>query len=54
MIRSGDINIHELGIEPSGRILFANTLYTCLATLSPTCMRAQAALEAEIHFAARA
>ena len=33
---TGDINIHEMGVEPSGRILFINTRYSCLATLSPT------------------
>jgi uncharacterized protein (TIGR03032 family) len=33
---TGDINIHELGIEPKGRILFVNTRYSCLATTSAT------------------
>ena len=33
---TGDVDIHELGVEPGGRIIFANTRYSCLATLSPT------------------
>ena len=33
---TGDINIHELGVEPNGRVLFINTRYSCLATTSPT------------------
>lgn len=33
---TGDINIHELGIESDGRVLFCNTLYSCLATLDTT------------------
>jgi len=32
----GPIDAHELGVEPSGRILFANTKYSCLATPSLT------------------
>jgi Domain of unknown function (DUF4915) len=27
---TGDINIHEMGVEPNGRILFINTRYSCL------------------------
>jgi uncharacterized protein (TIGR03032 family) len=30
---TGDIDIHELGIDPDGRVLFVNTKYSCLATL---------------------
>ena len=29
---TGDIDIHELGVEPDGRIVFCNTSYSCLAT----------------------
>ncbi len=32
----GDLNVHELGIEANGRILFCNTLYSCLATVDAT------------------
>ena len=30
----GPLDMHELGVEPSGRIVFANTKYSCLATPS--------------------
>ena len=33
---TGEIDIHELAVEPSGRIIFANTAYSCLATVSAT------------------
>lgn len=33
---TGDINIHELGVETDGRVLFVNTRYSCLATISPS------------------
>jgi uncharacterized protein (TIGR03032 family) len=29
-----DIDVHELGIETSGRVIFVNTKYSCLATTS--------------------
>jgi uncharacterized protein (TIGR03032 family) len=32
----GPLDLHELGVEPSGRILFATTRYSCLATPSIT------------------
>src|SRR5262245_35242556 len=32
----GPLDAHEMGVEPSGRILFANTKYSCLATPSIT------------------
>jgi uncharacterized protein (TIGR03032 family) len=32
----GPLDVHELGVEPSGRIVFANTKYSCLATPSIT------------------
>jgi uncharacterized protein (TIGR03032 family) len=32
----GGVDIHEIAVEPSGRILFVNTSYSCLATLSIT------------------
>jgi uncharacterized protein (TIGR03032 family) len=31
---TGDIDIHELGVETSGRVVFVNTLYSCLAAFS--------------------
>ena len=33
---TGDIDIHEIGVMTDGRIVFVNTLYSCLAQLSPT------------------
>ena len=33
---TGDIDIHDIGVMADGRIVFVNTLYSCLATLSPT------------------
>lgn len=30
---TGDVDIHELGIDPEGHVLFVNTKYSCLATL---------------------
>lgn len=33
---TGDIDIHELGVEASGRVVFINTLYSCLAAFSRT------------------
>jgi len=33
---TGDIDIHELDIESSGRVVFINTLYSCLAAFSRT------------------
>ncbi len=30
---TGDVDAHEIAVEPSGRILFINTAYSCLATL---------------------
>jgi len=30
---TGDVDVHELGIDPEGRVLFVNTRYSCLATL---------------------
>lgn len=29
---TGDVDIHELGVSPTGRIVFVNTAYSCLAT----------------------
>ncbi|WP_421729556.1 TIGR03032 family protein [Brevundimonas sp.] len=31
---TGDIDIHELGIDRAGRVIFVNTKFSCLATLS--------------------
>ena len=33
---TGDIDVHEIGVMNDGRIVFVNTAYSCLATLSPT------------------
>jgi uncharacterized protein (TIGR03032 family) len=33
---TGDIDIHEIGVLPDGRIVFVNTAHSCLATLSQT------------------
>ena len=33
---TGDINIHELGVDAAGQVVFVNTRYSCLATVSPT------------------
>ena len=31
---TGDIDIHDIAVTPNGRLIFVNTLYSCLATLS--------------------
>jgi len=31
---TGDLDIHDIGVELSGRVIFVNTLYSCLATVS--------------------
>ncbi len=36
MQATGELDIHELAVEPSGRIIFANTKYACVATVSAT------------------
>ncbi|VXC78328.1 TIGR03032 family protein [Sphingomonas sp. AX6] len=33
---TGDVDIHELGIDKDGRVIFVNTKYSCLATLDLT------------------
>jgi uncharacterized protein (TIGR03032 family) len=33
---TGNLLVHEIAVEPSGRIVFVNTRYSCLATLSTT------------------
>lgn len=32
---TGDLDIHDISIDADGRIVFVNTLFSCLATLSP-------------------
>jgi uncharacterized protein (TIGR03032 family) len=32
---TGDVDAHEIGVMADGRIVFVNTLYSCLALLSP-------------------
>jgi uncharacterized protein (TIGR03032 family) len=33
---TGDLDIHEMNVMADGRIVIVNTLFSCLATLSPT------------------
>lgn len=33
---TGDLDIHDVAVEESGRVVFVNTLFGCLATLSDT------------------
>ncbi len=33
---TGDLDVHDIGVMADGRIVFVNTLFSCLATLSPT------------------
>ncbi len=33
---TGDLDIHDVGVEKSGRVIFVNTKYSCLATPSAT------------------
>jgi uncharacterized protein (TIGR03032 family) len=33
---TGDINIHELGVDADGNVVFVNSNYSCLATISAT------------------
>jgi uncharacterized protein (TIGR03032 family) len=33
---TGDINIHEMGVDSHGNVFFINTRHSCLATVSPT------------------
>ena len=33
---TGDVDIHELSVDRNGRVVFVNTKYSCLATLSRT------------------
>jgi len=33
---TGDLDIHDVSVEASGRVVFVNTLFGCLATLSDT------------------
>jgi uncharacterized protein (TIGR03032 family) len=33
---TGDINIHEMGVDADGNVLFINTRHSCLATISAT------------------
>lgn len=32
---TGDVDIHEVGIDKDGHVIFVNTRYSCLATLDP-------------------
>lgn len=34
---TGDLDIHDVAVEDSGRVVFVNTLFGCLATLSERC-----------------
>lgn len=33
---TGDLDIHDMAIDSAGRLVFVNTLFNCLAALSPT------------------
>jgi uncharacterized protein (TIGR03032 family) len=33
---TGDLDIHDVAVEASGRVVFVNTLFSCLATISQT------------------
>ena len=33
---TGDVDVHELGIDKAGRVIFVNTKFSCLATMSLT------------------
>lgn len=33
---TGDVDVHELGVDKSGRVIFVNTKFSCLATTSIT------------------
>jgi len=33
---TGDIDVHELGVDRAGRVIFVNTKFSCLATMSVT------------------
>ena len=33
---TGDLDIHDIGVMADGRIVFVNSLFSCLSTLSPT------------------
>jgi uncharacterized protein (TIGR03032 family) len=32
---TGDIDVHDLAVAPDGQVVFVNTLFSCLATISP-------------------
>ena len=34
---TGDLDIHDVAVDESGRVMFVNTLFGCLATTSETC-----------------
>jgi len=34
---TGDLDIHDMAVDANGRLVFVNTLFGCLATLSETC-----------------
>ena len=31
---TGDLDVHDMGVLPDGRPVFANTLFSCVATVS--------------------
>lgn len=33
---TGDLDVHDMGVDAEGRLIFVNTLFSCLATLSET------------------
>lgn len=33
---TGDLDVHDIAVDDAGRVIFVNTLFSCLATLDPT------------------
>jgi uncharacterized protein (TIGR03032 family) len=34
---TGDLDVHDVAVDADGRVIFVNTLFSCLATVSPAC-----------------
>ena len=49
---TGDLDVHDIGVMADGRIVFVNTLFSCLATSEPHA-RVSRVLEAAVHLQAR-
>jgi uncharacterized protein (TIGR03032 family) len=35
-VTTGDLDVHDMALDADGQLVFVNTLFSCLATLSPT------------------